>query len=96
MDNVFTLIYSKDAVKNLKPDPEVHYKILEELQVKREDCIIVEDSLIGVEAANNANIDVISIYDKYSDYNREEINKSSQYRFNDFKEMLEFIKKEID
>jgi len=39
---------------------------------------------------------VISIYDKYSDYNREEINKSSQYRFNDFKEMLEFIKKEID
>jgi len=96
LDNVFTLIYSKDAVKNLKPDPEVHYKILEELQVKREDCIIVEDSLIGVEAANNANIDVISIYDKYSDYNREEINKSSQYRFNDFKEMLEFIKKEID
>lgn len=95
-DDIFTLIYSKDAVKNLKPDPEVHYKILKELNVKEEDCIIVEDTLIGVEAANNANIDVISIYDKYSDYNREEINKLSQYKFNDFKEMLEYIKQEID
>lgn len=96
LDNVFTLIYSKGAVENLKPDPEVHYKILEELQVKKEECIIVEDSLIGVEAANNANIDVISIYDKYSDYNREEINKLSKYSFNDFKEMLEYIEQEID
>ena len=96
LEDIFTLIYSKGAVKNLKPDPEIHYKILQNLDVKKEECIIVEDSLIGVEAANNANIDVISIYDKYSDYNREEINKLSQYRFNDFKEMLEYIKQELD
>lgn len=94
-DDIFTLIYSKGAVKELKPNPEVHYKIMKELNVTNEECIIVEDSLIGVEAANNAGIEVISIYDKYSDGNRKEINNLSQYKINDFKEFLEVLKQEL-
>lgn len=96
IDDIFTLVYSKDSVKELKPNPEIHYKILKELDVTAEDCLIIEDSLIGVEAANNANIDVAVIYDKYSDGNREEINKLAQYYFKNFKEMLNYIKKELD
>lgn len=92
-EDIFTLIYSKGAVKELKPNPEIHYKILKELNVKPEQCLIIEDSLIGVEAANNANIEVAVMYDKYSDCNREEINKLSNYQFNDFDEMLNYIKK---
>lgn len=91
-EDVFTLIYSKGAVKELKPNPEIHYKILKELNVKPEQCLIIEDSLIGVEAANNANIEVAVMYDKYSDCNREEINKLSDYQFNDFYELLNYIK----
>lgn len=93
---IFTLIYSKGAVKNIKPDSEVHYKILKELNVQKEECIIVEDSLIGVEAAKNSGIEVITIYDKYSDSDREEIDSLSDYKFKDFKEMLEYIKHEIE
>jgi len=92
-EDIFTLIYSKGAVKELKPNPEIHYKILKELNVKPEQCLIIEDSLIGVEAANNANIEVAVMYDKYSDCSREEINKLSDYQFNDFNEMLDYIKK---
>ena len=88
LDDYFTAIYSKGSVKELKPNPEVYFKIIDELRVKKEDCIIIEDSLIGVEAANNAGIDVAVIYDKYSDCDREKINELSQYRFSDFKEML--------
>ena len=33
-DDIFTLVYSKGAVKELKPNPEIHYKILKELNVK--------------------------------------------------------------
>lgn len=95
-DDIFSLIYSKESVKEIKPNPEVHYKILEKLNVKKEECIIVEDSLIGVEAANNAGIEVIAIYDKYSDCDREEINKKAQYKFNNFKEMLDYIKNELE
>ena len=92
-EDIFTLIYSKGAVKELKPNPEIHYKILKELNVKPEQCLIIEDSLIGVEAANNANIEVAVMYDKYSDCNREKINKLSDYQFNDFDELLNYIKK---
>lgn len=95
-EDMFTLIYSKGAVKELKPNPEVHYKVLKELNVKHEECLIVEDSLIGVEAANNAKIDVCVMYDKYSDGDRKEINELAQYRFDDFEEMLNCIKDEIE
>lgn len=95
-NEIFTIIYSKGAVKELKPNPEVHYKILKELNVKAEECLIVEDSLMGVEAANNAGIEVAVIYDKYSDGNREKINELSQYQFYDFNQMLNCIKDEME
>lgn len=95
IDDIFTLVYSKNSVKELKPNPEIHYKILKKLNVKASECLIVEDSLIGVEAANNANIDVAVIYDKYSDGNRKEINQLAQYYFEDFEEMLNYIKNEL-
>ncbi len=96
IEDIFSLVYSKGAVKELKPNPEIHYKILKELNVTKEECLIIEDSLIGVEAANNVGIEVAVIYDKYSDCNREEINKLSQYQFKDFNEMLKYIKNELE
>ena len=96
IEDIFSLVYSKGAVKELKPNPEIHYKILEELNVDKKECLIIEDSLIGVEAANNADIEVAVIYDKYSDCNREEINKLSQYRFKDYNQMLNYIKNELE
>lgn len=95
-EDTFSLIYAKGAVKQLKPNPEIHYKILKELNVKKEDCLIIEDSLMGVEAANNAGIEVCVMYDKYSDCDRKEINKLSQYQFKDFNEMLLYIKNELE
>lgn len=96
LDKMFSLIYSKGAVKNLKPDPEIHYKILKELNVKPKECLIVEDSLIGIEAAINSGIDFVVMYDRFSDGNRVEINRLSKVQFNDFNEMLEKIKEELE
>ncbi len=93
LEETFSVIYSKGAVKELKPNPEVHYKILKELNIKPEECLIVEDSLIGVEAANNANIEVAVMYDKYSDCDREKINQLSQYQFENFEKMLDYVKR---
>lgn len=96
LEDFFSIIYSKGAVKELKPNPEVHHKILNELNVKSEECLIIEDSLIGVEAANNANIEVAVIYDKYSDSNRKRINQLSQYQFKNYNEMLNYMKDELE
>ena len=95
-DDYFTLIYSKGAVKNLKPNPEVHLKILDTLNVKPEECLIIEDSLIGTEAAVAAKIDVAIMYDKYSDADRDKINELSNYQFNSFNELLNSIKNELE
>lgn len=91
---LFDIVYSQENVQKMKPNPEIHFKILEDIGIKPEEALIVEDSLIGVEAANNANIEVAVIYDKTADKDREEINKLSQYQFNDFNEMLDLIEKE--
>lgn len=94
-DDFFTAIYAKGAVKNLKPNPDVYELILEKHNFLPKECLIIEDSLIGVEAANRAGIDVAVIKDKYSDINREEINQISNYQFEDFEELFNQIKQEI-
>lgn len=88
LDEYFSLIYTREDVREMKPHPEVYEKILKVLQVKPEECLVFEDSLIGIEAANNANIDVVAMYDKYSDREREEINKRATYCRRTYQEIL--------
>lgn len=93
LNEIFSLILSKEDVKNKKPHKEIYDKIMTNLNIKPEECLVIEDSLIGVEAAKNANIDVAVIYDKYSDNVREEINRLSDYQFSDYYELIREIKK---
>lgn len=91
IDKYFSLILLKEDIKELKPSPEIYLKVLDTLNVKPEDCIVFEDSLIGVQAASASGIDVAVIYDKYSNGNREEINKLAKYSFNNYSEVLSCI-----
>lgn len=91
----FTVILTKDDVKKRKPDPEVHQKIMQRLKVKPEECLVIEDALMGVEAAKNAGIQVAVIEDQYADYEREKINQLADWTFVDFQAMLEEMKKEL-
>lgn len=87
----FSLILLQEDVKKLKPDPEVYLKVLDILNARPEECLVFEDSLIGVQAANASGIDVAVIYDKYSDGNREEINKLSKYHFDNYLDVINSI-----
>ncbi len=93
LKDLFSIILTKNDVVEAKPSPEVHKKIMENFKVKPEECLVVEDALIGVEAAKNAGIEVAVIYDKYADGDRDKINELADYTFSDFSEMLEQIKK---
>ena len=85
----FTIVYTREDAKEIKPNPEIYLKVVNELNVNKEECLIFEDSLIGIEAATNAGIDVVAMYDKYSDMEREEINKKATYNVNNYKEVIE-------
>lgn len=91
LDEIFSVILSKEDIIEKKPSPEIHNKILKILNVKPEECLIFEDSLIGVQAAKNAGIEVVTMYDKYSDNVRDEILKMTDYYFKNFDEVLEII-----
>lgn len=95
LNDMFSLILTKDDITTKKPSPEVHEKIMEQLKVTKEQCLIIEDSLIGVEAAKNAGIQVAVMYDQYANGDREQINKLADYSFQNFSEMLEEIEKEM-
>jgi hypothetical protein len=57
--------------------------------VKPEECLIFEDSYTGVLAANRAGIEVINVYDKYSDVDREKINEITDYSIQSYGEFID-------
>ncbi len=59
--NYFSSIICGDEVSRGKPDPEMYLKTLSNLKVSKNECIIFEDSIEGVEAARNADIKVIGV-----------------------------------
>lgn len=87
----FDLILTKDEVINKKPHPEVLDKVLAHFNEIPEKAIVFEDSYVGVLAAKNAGIEVIAVYDKYSDYERDNINELADYKIDDFKEIIDII-----
>lgn len=52
-----------DMVKNVKPAADLYLKALDSVEAKAEKAVVLEDSIIGAKAAENADIRVILIPD---------------------------------
>ena len=59
----FTAIVDGNDVSKAKPDPEVFLIAAQKLNMTPENCIVVEDAIAGVEAANAGNMVSIGIGD---------------------------------
>jgi len=57
----FKVVMTKEDVKHHKPNPELYLKIARKLKVKPKDCIVVEDSIAGVEAAKRAGMFCVAV-----------------------------------
>ena len=64
---------------------------MQKFNAKPEECIIFEDSLIGIEAAKKAGIETIAIYDKYSDADTEAIKSQADFYLHNYTELLSSI-----
>ena len=85
----FESIVDGNSVTKAKPDPEVFLIAASDLKMKPEDCIVFEDSVAGIQAANIANMISIGIGDK-------SILHEADYNFKDFTKMdKKFLKKLI-
>jgi beta-phosphoglucomutase len=54
LEHVFSIIVSRDDVKQGKPAPDIFLKAAEHLQQPIETCLILEDSRVGIQAAEAA------------------------------------------
>lgn len=59
--DLFDVISDGNSITNAKPDPEVFINAANLLNVKYEDCVVIEDSVAGIEAANNCGMFSIGI-----------------------------------
>ncbi len=91
IEEVFDLIIRKEDVQNKKPNPEIYNKIMGYYNAKQEECLVFEDSYTGVLASNNAGIEVVNIYDKYADLDRDKINEITDYSIKNYKEFIDLI-----
>lgn len=57
----FTRIVGKEHVTKHKPDPEAYLYTAKELGLSTDECIVVEDTAVGAEAANNAGMKVFAL-----------------------------------
>ena len=85
----FNLIMTN--VPKKKPDPEVYLKIMEEMQMQPEDCLVFEDSFTGVLAGKRAGIEVVNIYDPHADAERDKIDAITDYKIANYGEFIAYL-----
>tara|TARA_R110002126_G_scaffold291415_1_gene452230 strand:+ start:15870 stop:16523 length:654 start_codon:yes stop_codon:yes gene_type:complete len=76
----FDTIVDGNSVTKAKPDPEVFLLAAKQLGVNANDCIVFEDAVAGVEAANAAKMISIGIGD-------DKVLSHAQFNFKDFTEI---------
>jgi len=91
-DNIFDFVISSSNVERRKPAPDMYLAVLKHFGIAAERCLVFEDSLEGVQAGKAAGIEVINVYDKHSDKERDDINKLADYRIDCYTEILKVIK----
>ena len=88
----FDTLVDGNQVEKAKPDPEVFLIAAENLGVKPKNCVVFEDALAGIEAANEAGMTSIGIGEP-------EVLVQAKYNFIDFTEIdfdfLEGLIKEV-
>lgn len=91
LDENFDLIVGKEEIKNKKPAPDAYLYAMNYFNADPAECIVFEDSLQGLQSASTAGIETINVYDKYSDSEREEINKICSYKIYSYFEVLDVL-----
>jgi len=87
MKETFDLIITFEDVGARKPSPAIHLEIMRRFNASPSECVVFEDELQGVQAGYAAGIEVVSVYDKYSDQHRDEIEKLANYKIKCFSEI---------
>lgn len=75
-----------------KPFPDIYLKCAEMLNMHPSECLVIEDTLTGVQAAKNAGMGVYAIYDADSHGHQEAISSIANGTFLDYASLRERVR----
>ena len=64
-ENYFDIVITADDIINHKPHPETFLKCAELMGIKPQDCVVFEDGILGINAAQEAGMMVIDVNDYF-------------------------------
>jgi len=79
-----------DEVSTSKEFPEIYLLTAQKLNISPSECIVFEDICKGIKGAKKAGMIAIGVYEKYSEFDKENIIKLADGYIKDFKQMLDF------
>ena len=65
LESYFDVLLTGEMFKKSKPDPEIYLTAAKMLKVKPEQCVVIEDSVYGIEAGNKAGMKVIALKEPF-------------------------------
>ncbi|MBN2461234.1 MAG: HAD family phosphatase [Candidatus Cloacimonetes bacterium] len=77
-----------------KPYPDIFLQVAAELRTEPENCLVVEDVLVGIQAAQAAGMKVAAIYDDFSESDQLVIRTLADFHVMNFHQLLQLIKRE--
>lgn len=84
IEKFFDAVIDGNQIKRSKPDPEVFHKAAERLGLDSSECIVVEDSVSGVQAGHAGGMKVACVGDASS-------KKVGDWNLNNFSDLLTII-----
>lgn len=81
-------VFSCFQIKKWKPEPDIFLHAAKSMGFKPEECVVIEDSLLGIEAAKRGGFDVFG-YTEH-DY-KNELQKEATLTFNNMNQLLSLL-----
>lgn len=91
---LFDAIVTREDVSAIKPSPECHEILMKKFGVSREETLVFEDSLIGLDAAKAAQLTVGIIDEPHNEAEREALNRNADFTFGSWPELAERLEEE--
>ncbi|MCD4817328.1 MAG: HAD family phosphatase [Candidatus Cloacimonetes bacterium] len=88
----FQAIVTGDSITNGKPFPDIFLKTAEKLNVKPQNCLVIEDVFVGIQAAKNAGMTVFMIFDEHSIHEHDKMLEIADFYAKDYREIIEEVK----
>lgn len=87
--DLFDNVWSVEDFALTKADEEIYRVVADKLGLKRQDCVMVDDSIAVLKVAQRAGFQTVGVFDEFSSDMQQEMKEVSDRYIRDFLELIE-------